>query len=1113
MDNLQDEMADSRTLGVGRKRDFTEATNYEESMYVEDSSDEGSFERSRKRVKEAHELPHATVHEDGILINSASPLRVKPHPGEEAKTLSVPPNELPTSAGVPSMTWNSGVQSGLRTSFARKKQAHPMLESSRGGIEDRDELAPFSSSNVKPTDVGEHMAETLQSAQDRPADYSEGMDGMLMNNTTVPNTVASAQPGSSSSTPAPFKVLSKKQQQRLSPEQRKAYQDAAGTFRRERRETKRERKQAETAQQLHNVPLSGPNSGFGDTSSNEVDEHEDDTMHPPQDQSPDYSDSEHSMLVNDTTAPGSAASAQPNVVRNGTLGSFKLTKKAIKQLTPAERQTYFAAGRAYKEQRKQEAREKRRVKDAQESNNESLQSDEIPGLTSGTFKKLSTKQQDELSTREKKLYDQAAAADKVQRKQGRLEKCTEQIEAAFAQSAKLSQNLVSKMSQGKTLFPRKRNENTFKYRNKSGDFKMSEVFDENGRPIKVDNFSFDTFVFSFIKDNRDKWDALTQKVLLTTFNLYVTHLYGHVLNLVPWLQSSPFEPDALTIEQAKEQVSRMLAGQIGAPKMTGSAILGNADKPNQVQHCELPSSTDRTQAVVPSLINGPERPTIPKPNFVNSASLEQNEEAIGGVENFNTGDATNQSLQGLVQATDKAMSSPNPVMENKPELRKDEDDSRSKARCQRCRKMRKGCDHQRPCQRCKDAGLGADQSVSEDESDGRDGRDQDIAMHESGPTMPIVSTSVDVQSTETDLSEMELKLQQKYFPSNNPISRCLACAQTGHSTLTCPALSCTVCGVDGNHSTMACPLNLRCGKCRERGHHSSQCPEKLARAKTEAIPCDICGSKDHVEVACHFIWRSFVPKPEEIRTVRDIPVHCYSCGGSGHYGPECGLYRGLLSGDATWSKANLQRYLDPTSQYRALSAGVDYSIKSHPKKSSSIKGKANDPITFDDSDDDAEEFIRPKVNNSAGQRGHIHFGPTSSPGNIPPLDHHQEQARESRSMFDRVTRARDDSARYGREPTFSPPPRYREDDFYRGVPENERRNLPQRPQRDGDSYQPAMQGPPQGMVQFPMRGANSSRGAAAGRGRGGGNGARGGVANGGGGKPSRRPIRGARNGA
>ena len=52
----------------------------------------------------------------------------------------------------------------------------------------------------------------------------------------------------------------------------------------------------------------------------------------------------------------------------------------------------------------------------------------------------------------------------------------------------------------------------------------------------------------------------------------------------------------------------------------------------------------------------------------------------------------------------------------------DEEDLSSKPRCQRCRKSKKGCDRQRPCGRCKDAGICADGCVSEDEGNGRKGR-------------------------------------------------------------------------------------------------------------------------------------------------------------------------------------------------------------------------------------------------------------------------------------------------------------------------------------------------------------------------------------------------------
>ncbi|KAI9671389.1 MAG: hypothetical protein M1831_004298 [Alyxoria varia] len=57
-----------------------------------------------------------------------------------------------------------------------------------------------------------------------------------------------------------------------------------------------------------------------------------------------------------------------------------------------------------------------------------------------------------------------------------------------------------------------------------------------------------------------------------------------------------------------------------------------------------------------------------------------------------------------------------------PEFGTDEEDLSAKPRCQRCRKSKKGCDRQRPCQRCKDAGIGVEGCVSEDEGNGRKGR-------------------------------------------------------------------------------------------------------------------------------------------------------------------------------------------------------------------------------------------------------------------------------------------------------------------------------------------------------------------------------------------------------
>lgn len=55
-------------------------------------------------------------------------------------------------------------------------------------------------------------------------------------------------------------------------------------------------------------------------------------------------------------------------------------------------------------------------------------------------------------------------------------------------------------------------------------------------------------------------------------------------------------------------------------------------------------------------------------------------------------------------------------------LAPDEEDLSAKPRCQRCRKSKKGCDRMRPCGRCKDAGIGIEGCISEDEAAGRKGR-------------------------------------------------------------------------------------------------------------------------------------------------------------------------------------------------------------------------------------------------------------------------------------------------------------------------------------------------------------------------------------------------------
>jgi protein AIR1/2 len=268
---------------------------------------------------------------------------------------------------------------------------------------------------------------------------------------------------------------------------------------------------------------------------------------------------------------------------------------------------------------------------------------------------------------------------------------------------------------------------------------------------------------------------------------------------------------------------------------------------------------------------------------------------------------------------------------------------------------------------------------------------------------------MDVAEMEEVVDEVENAVLQKYFPptpANYPRQRCITCASTRHTTKHCLELICGSCGARGVHVTSACPQTIRCLKCFGRGHKTDECPEKLRAVQTEVRACDICTSTAHAETECHHIWRTHIR--DETKKVRNIRVDCYSCGAEGHYGPECGLHQGkLLSGGLTWSRSNLHLYLDSSSQDRAISAGIDYSIPNRAPKGFSIKGKATDPILLDGNNSDEEDsFLRPKVPRGP-KHGAIIMGQTQN----------QDRSYQNNPQSSSGRPSLDDSIRYGHEST------------------------------------------------------------------------------------------------
>jgi hypothetical protein len=321
---------------------------------------------------------------------------------------------------------------------------------------------------------------------------------------------------------------------------------------------------------------------------------------------------------------------------------------------------------------------------------------------------------------------------------------------------------------------------------------------------------------------------------------------------------------------------------------------------------------------------------------------------------------------------------------------------------------------------------GLDSSVGESNSKDEDalsGSNLDpFASHHSPPL--IVSAS-------------EAMLIKKYFPGipgDSFSTRCLVCAEAGHLTAACPALICGICQAHGDHFTSSCPQAQLCAKCRQPGHQKSACPEKLSATKGEGAVCAYCGSARHTEQACHYIWRSFKPDAKSIKRTNGMLMYCYSCGSEQHFGPECGLYTApSLSGNITWSVSNMMQYVtDSNALLRASGTSQNSQPAQTAKRDFTIKGRARtDPISLDSEDD--TPFIRPKVE-APPPRGSIRVNDYR-----PPDDRSERYAPRPPARSDKNShRPNDDSARYRRERTLSPPPRFPQDNYPRGAPQGDR---------------------------------------------------------------------------
>lgn len=262
-----------------------------------------------------------------------------------------------------------------------------------------------------------------------------------------------------------------------------------------------------------------------------------------------------------------------------------------------------------------------------------------------------------------------------------------------------------------------------------------------------------------------------------------------------------------------------------------------------------------------------------------------------------------------------------------------------------------------------------------------------------------------------DEEEEELRLQRRYFPgAKDPSIYCINCSGVGHRARECPQLQCKFCG-SREHIRFACPSRQRCSKCRQLGHDSRACKEKLILLDDEYDGCAICGA-DHLEERCTEIWRSYTPSTEVLKKVKNIPAFCYTCGGLGHYGPECGLTnrRYRVIGRTTWSEANRLLYVDQESTDLAIAwANVDLN-QLQPRNFHNLRRSKRLGVHthFVSSDDSEEDLIHAPVKKPE-PRGEIRIS-----SNIASIG--QDPSR------GRARRNNDQSHQRQNEREFSPPP-------------------------------------------------------------------------------------------
>lgn len=326
--------------------------------------------------------------------------------------------------------------------------------------------------------------------------------------------------------------------------------------------------------------------------------------------------------------------------------------------------------------------------------------------------------------------------------------------------------------------------------------------------------------------------------------------------------------------------------------------------------------------------------------------------------------------------------------------------------------------------------------------------------------------------------EEELRQQRRYFPSaRDPSTMCLLCGADGHKAAGCTKV-CKFCGKD-DHWDYICPtIKPRCTKCRQLGHNSSDCVEKLVLTKEDGLACAYCNSGDHLEDQCTDVWRSFHPDAHNMKKVVALTISCSMCGSGQHFSAECPERPPHIAPNPTWSMANYARYVDPSCGILAIekTSGRGGMAKPGRQPDIRIRGRATH-VHYSESEDSDTEFLGRRAPNQQFRPGQIRMSSNiQMPGNMaqPPLPPGPPPPGAPSQPRSHGNRGAPGASGYGSSRPLGPPP-----------------SLPAKPPAPARDYRNVPPPQQESFSQSNNRGRGGEQGSRGGRGGGRGGGSRG----------------------